>query len=391
MSPAELVRLLRVCFRRALSRFDLAGRVRRALDGVDASRVLAVGKAAPSMLAGALRHHQEALLVVPEGIALGWVAPSTRVCFSDHPLPTERSVAAARAAHELLARGGDVVALVSGGTSALLAAPATGLSLDQKRAIVAELLAAGVPIREVNVVRRHLSSVKGGALARSGTGRVLTLIASDVLVGGAHDIGSGPTVADPSTVEDARAVLARLGLSAPLVETLKPTEPRARALEHRVVARPDDFVAQVREELEAEGMTTFDLPPSDAGVESLSSAYVGLASSLNPGQALVRAAEPSVKVPSDAGRGGRSCHLAALAAPRLPEGVALLCGASDGVDGASGGAGAVVTKDSFRGRDREAALKTFDTGRLHAAAGTMLESRGPSGLNLCDVHVLARA
>lgn len=307
-----------MCFRRAIVRFDLAARVKRALGGAEAGRVLAVGKAAPSMLAGALRRDQEALLIVPEGIALGWVAPSTRVLFSDHPLPTERSVEAARAAHALFARGGDVVTLLSGGTSSLLAAPVEGLSLEAKRDLVAALLASGAPIREVNLVRRHLSSVKGGALARSARGRVLTLIASDVLVGGAHDIGSGPTVADPSTAEEARAVLERHGLSAPLVETLKPTDPGARALEHHVVARPEDFAAQVREELEAEGMTTFDLPASDASAESLASAYVGLASSLNPGQAVVRAAEPSVRVPPRAGRGGQSCHLAALAsaAPR---------------------------------------------------------------------------
>jgi glycerate 2-kinase len=390
VSPTELAAVLRAAFVRAVRGFDLAGRVRAALAGVEARRVLAVGKAAPSMLAGAWRRDQEALLVVPDGIELGWVGPSTRVLLSDHPLPTERSVAAARAAVGLVGRG-DVVALISGGASSLLSLPVEGLDLAAKRSLAEALISSGVPIRDINVVRRHLSQVKGGGLARAGAGRILTLIASDVIAGGPHDVGSGPTVVDPTTIEEARAVLDRLGLDAPLVETLKPFEARAAALEHRFIARPEDLAAAVREELEEEGLTVFELPPTEDDVESLARAYAGLAASLNSGQALVRSAEPTVRVPARAGQGGRSSHLAALAAPLLPEGVALLCGASDGVDGASGAAGAVVTKSSLSGLDVTAALRSFDTGSLHRAAGTSLESRGPTGLNLCDVHIVARA
>lgn len=390
MSTADLVRVLRGAFGAAVRKFDLAGRVRSALAGVDAHRVLAVGKAAPLMLAGAVRRDQEALLVVPDGIELGWVSPTTRVLFSDHPLPTERSVAASQVALSFVSRG-DAVALISGGTSSLLALPAAGLDVARKRAIVEALLSSGVPIREINVVRRHLSRIKGGGLGRAGGGRILTLIASDVLNGGPHDVGSGPTVVDPTTVEDARAALDRVGLTAPLVETLKASEPRAAALEHRFVARPEDFAAAVRAELEAEGLTVFELPSTEDDVEPLARAYAGLATSLNSGQALVRAAEPSVKLPAATGRGGRSCHLAALASPLLPDGVALLCGASDGVDGASATAGAIVTNQSFSGRDVAAAVRAFDTGSLHLAAGTAIRSEGPSGINLCDVHVVARA
>jgi glycerate 2-kinase len=386
-SPAET--LLRSAFARALRDFDVAGRVRLALRGVDASRVLAIGKTAPAMLAGAFRERQEALLVVPDGIAIGWSAPSTRIMIADHPLPTERSVAAAEAALAFVARG-DVVALVSGGASALLALPAEGIDLEKKRSIGEALLRAGVPVREINVVRRHLSRVKGGQLGAACPGRALTLIASDVLSGGPEDIGSGPTVADPTTVADARAVLSRVGLEAPLVETIKPADPRAQRLEHRFVASPEDFVVTMRIVLEAEGLTVFDLPPTEDDVESLAHSYAGLGASLLRGQALVRAAEPTVIVPPAHERGGRSSHLAALAAPLLPEGVALLCGATDGVDGSSGGAGAVVTRGSFDAGAAAAAARAFDTGKLHERAGTMLESAGPSGLNLCDVHVLVR-
>jgi len=240
-------------------------------------------------------------------------------------------------------------------------------------------------------VRRHLSRIKGGGLGAAASGRVLTLIASDVLGGRAHDVGSGPTVVDPTSVEEAREVLGRYGLDAPLVATVGPKHPRAAALEHRFVAEPEDLSALVRAGLEAEGLTVFDMPSTGDDVESLSRAYAGLAAGLNPGQALVRSAEPTLTVPEKRGKGGRSTHLAALAAAILPDDVVLLCGASDGADGASGTAGAVVTKAALAKHDAAGAIRAFDSGSLHVAAGTHLDTRGPTGLNLCDVHVLARA
>lgn len=381
--------VLRRAFARAIRDFDIAGRVKTALRGVEARRVLAIGKAAPAMLAGAVRDGQEALLVVVDGTSIRWSAPSTRIMISDHPLPTERSIAAARAAQAFVARG-EVVALISGGASSLVALPAIGLELARKREVVDALLRAGVPIREVNLVRRHLSLVKGGQLGARCPGPVLTLIASDVLTGGPEDIGSGLTVPDPTTAAEARAVLERVGLTAPLSETIKPDDPQAQAFEHHFVARPEDFAAGVREALEAEGLTVFELPPTEDDVGSLAHAYAGLAQSLLKGQALVRAAEPTLVVPRIHGAGGRSAHLAALAAPLLPEGVALLCGATDGVDGSSGDAGAVVSRRSFGAAESANAVTAFDTGSLHRRARTMLESAGPSGLNLCDVHALVR-
>jgi hydroxypyruvate reductase len=309
---------------------------------------------------------------------------------SDHPLPTERSLQAGEAAFGFV-RGGDVVALISGGTSALLCAPAPGITLEEKRGIADTLIRSGASIGEINLVRRHLSRIKGGGLGAAGSGRVLTLVASDVIGGEAHEVGSGPTVVDPSTVAEARAVLDRYGLDAPLAATIGPSHPRASAFEHRFVAQPVDLAGVVRVALEAEGLTVFDMPPTGDDVESLARAYAGLATSLNPGQALVRSAEPTVAVPAKAGKGGRSTHLAALAAALLPDDVVLLCGASDGTDGASGTAGAVVTRAALARYDVARALRAFDAGSLHVAAGTHLDTRGPTGLNLCDVHVLARA
>ncbi len=391
VSEAELCALLlRVFWERVLA-FDLGQRVHDVLRGSPEARVLAVGKSAARMLAGAQRVARDVLLVLPEGAEISWASPRTRVMFADHPAPTERSVAAAEAALAFVAEGGDVLALVSGGTSALLSAPLHELGLPGKRALHAALLRAGVPIADINVVRRHASRIKGGALGVAAAGRVRTLIASDVLSGGAYDVGSGPTVPDPTTVADAERVLARCALSAPLVETVKPEDPRAARLEHQVVATPADLAAAIVAGLEAAGLTVFLLPPSEAPVEELARAYAGFAGTLNPGQALVRAAEPAVAMGAAGGRGGRSTHLAALAGRSLPAGVALLCGASDGVDGASLGAGAVVTRAVLADHDVDAAVLRFDTGALLEAAGALIATRGPTGLNLCDVHVVARA
>ena len=389
MSPVDLLRRV---FVRTLERIDLGARVRDALGDRERPRILAVGKAAPAMLAGALdKTVREILLVVPDGTPLAYVDPRTEVAFADHPLPTERSLHAAERAFAF-ARAGPMLVLISGGSSSLLCAPIHGLDLEGKRAITLRLVHSGLPIGDINVVRRHISRIKGGGLGRACSGAVLTLIASDVLKGGPHDVGSGPTVPDPTTVSDARAVLERLHLEAPLAETLEPHEPDALRLEQSIVASPGDLVDAARAALEDEGLRVYTLPPTDRDVSELAAAYQGLAQTLSPGEALVRVAEPSVRMTAkEPGRGGRCTHLAALLSTRLPRDCAVLCGASDGVDGTSGAAGAIAFGNSVRGLDVRAALLHFATADLHRSAGTLVETRGPTGLNLCDLHVIARA
>jgi hydroxypyruvate reductase len=382
---------LRRAFGDVVRDFDLQGRVRAALGDRSRPRILAVGKCASRMLAGAWDDSvRSALLVVPDGTELVYVPPRAEVVFSDHPEPTARSEAAARRALELAAKG-PLVALVSGGTSALLSQPAPGLSRKDKAKIVRALSDAGRSVREINLVRRHLSTIKGGGLARRAGGDVLTLVASDIIDGAAYEVGSGPTLPDPTTLEEARALLAAHGLDAPLVETLKMGEIRDRSIEGLVVAEPADLARAIIARLETEGLEVHAMPPSVDDVVELSKAYIGLASTLTRGQALVRAAEPVLRLPDARGRGGRSTHLAALVASGLPDDVVFLAGASDGVDGTSGTAGALVTKAALKDYDVRGALARFDTSLLHQTAGTALISKGPSGLNLADVHVLARA
>ncbi len=312
-----------------------------------------------------------------------------------HPVPDARSVAAADEALHLAASLGPsdlLLALVSGGASALLAAPPEGLGLAEKQAIVAGLLDRGVPIRDVNLVRRHLSRVKGGRLALAAArARVLTLLMSDVVQGAPHDVGSGPTVPDPTTVAEARAVLARAGFDAPpgLSESVKPGEIRARS---RVVADPRALAETIARMLLRRGLRATVDEPDEGDARALADRRVARALALAPDEAAVIACEPTLRLPAARGRGGRAGWSALAAMARLPPDVALLCAASDGVDGSSGSAGALVTRaDAERAGAGaiEAALAAFDDARLHEALGTHLPG-GPTGHNLTDVHVVAR-
>jgi hypothetical protein len=220
----DLSGTLRACFLRVVRDFDVAARVRGLLGARPRGRVLAVGKAASAMLAGAWDATVErALIVVPEGTRVPWAGARVEVRLSTHPSPSVASLEAAAAALAFAEEGIDL-ALVSGGASALLSAPAPGLTLARKVEVTSALSNAGVPIRTLNLVRRHLSTIKGGGLARVSRRPTLSVLLSDVLEGGPEDVGSGPTVADPTTAEEARAVLAEHGLEAPVVETLKPSE-----------------------------------------------------------------------------------------------------------------------------------------------------------------------
>jgi hydroxypyruvate reductase len=414
--------LLRASLQAALTALDPARLVHDALPPLPPRRarvrVIAAGKAAVAMAEGALRRWpdrvEDALAItVDPGAdrAYSSADPRLTIRVAAHPLPDARSVAAA---DEALARAGDLgaedllLALISGGASSLLAAPAPGLSLEHKRSLVAALLDAGAPIQEVNLVRRHLSRVKGGRLAAAALpARVLSLVVSDVIGGALADIGSGPTVPDASTVEEARAVLRRYTPEAAtlpfLSESLKPdapvslinlaaTFPAAARLRAKLIAEPAALAEAVAAALTRAGLRAHAGAPEEGDAQSMVARRLAQAEALAPGEALVIACEPTLRLPAARGRGGRAGWLALAAMRALPEGVALLCAASDGVDGSSGGAGALVMHDDAARSSTaaiEAALDSFDDATIHQALGTQLAG-GPTGHNLADVHVLAR-
>jgi glycerate 2-kinase len=225
----------------------------------------------------------------------------------------------------------------------------------------------------------------------------LAFLVSDVIGGGPHDVGSGPTTADPTTAAEARAILlhrARRFRRLPMRETLKPGDPEASLQKVRTVLSPEDLARAVAERLAEIGLVVTVAPASATDIVAMASDCRALAHRLEPGHAVVRAAEPGVaiNVPKP-GRGGRCTHLATLLAHTLPPGVTFLAGASDGVDGPSGTAGALVDAEFARAVDEQRcdeALRHFDTACLHEDAGTALPG-GPTGLNLADVQILARA
>jgi hydroxypyruvate reductase len=359
--------------------------------------VIALGKGAARMvdlLVGASSSLRAGLVVLPDGAPGPREDPRLTVLRASHPLPDERSVAAGEAALAL-AQGGsgaELYVLVSGGASSLALVPVPGVTLEVARDVIRALLLSGAEVRSTNVVRRHLSVVHGGGLQRAASSRpTLTFIESDVIGGEAYDVGSGPSVPDPTTVDEARGVLQRYApsfASLPLAETLKPGTAHVRVI---TVLEPAQLAAALARELRAAGTAVTVLPPSLDDAEALARDYVRLARTMKPGDAVVRVAEPSLRITSARpGQGGRCTHLAALVARELPSDVSFLAAASDGVDGTSGTAGALVRSGSFPDRaGLEAAIAAFDTGTLHRAHGTALPT-GPTGLNLTDVHALVR-
>jgi glycerate 2-kinase len=420
---AEILRAFRV----ALRELDLASRVEVALPRARAGlpvRVIAIGKAAPAMAAGAIarlgRSIVRCLVVAPDGTPVGKLATAARrarlggsltVLRASHPLPDARSARAGAACLDA-ARSDEpmmLVVLVSGGASALACAPAPGTTLRTKRAITRAMLGSGAPVQDINVVRKHLSLLKGGGLARAAASHpVITIVASDVIGGSPADVGSGPSVPDSSSVGDARRLLrgfAPAFASVPLVRTLAPSRALERRLRASVVLSPDELPHLVGGLLESAGVSVRVLPPSQASAEELAAEYAMLARrAARAGKrscAFLRVAEPSVVVAAEkgsrTGRGGRSTHLAALVGRAIGAGAGravFAALASDGVDGVSGTGGAVVdARFASRVEARlgafalDRAIASFDTGTLHERMKTAVKM-SPTGQNLADLHVL---
>ncbi|AWT37713.1 glycerate dehydrogenase [Deinococcus arenae] len=371
--------------------------------------ILSVGKAGAGMLRAALARFPgvPALLVVPDGAAGGPWPAGVEVHEAGHPTPDARSVAAARRALSLLgalSAGQEVLVLLSGGGSALLCAP-RGVTLAQKAAVTADLMRAGADIHALNTVRRALSDVKGGRLAAATPARVRTLLLSDVVGDDPAVIASGPTVPSTTTPADALAVLDRFGIRAPAARaalgSAGPPPVRTAPTEHRVIGGGRDLLAAAAAHLRARGWPTVILGDTFTGeARDLAAFHAALIRAVQAGGgvhpapvALLSGGEATVTV-RGAGRGGRNTEFALALALALGEegGVDALSAGSDGVDGTSGGAGALLTPDTLRrvraaGLDARAALDANDSGALFAALGDLIPAQ-PSGQNLNDLRVV---
>lgn len=366
---------------------------------------IALGKAAGRMMDGLLESWgtslRAALVVLPDDSPAPRDDGRVRVLRAAHPLPDERSVMAGDAVLDFARNGAGeaLYVLVSGGASSLVLAPASGVTLEVARAVTQTLLTSGADVRDTNTVRRHISRVHGGALLRASSPRpTVTIVESDVIDGQPYDVGSGPSVPDPTTIEDARRILARFAPTfAPLLgldagETLKPADPAASRSTIVTTGGPAQLAEALASQLRDSGLAVQVLDPSLGDVAALAEEYARRARTMKPGEAIVRVAEPSLRVGvSRPGAGGRCGHLASLVAAALPPGVSFLAAASDGVDGSGGTSGAVVDSESFSNPAAlRAAVAAFDTGPLLVACGAALPV-GPTGLNLTDVHALVCA
>ncbi len=382
---------------------------------VEDVRVVAFGKAAPAMARAALPLLHglpvRGLCACPAG-SPGDVAPLRRID-AGHPLPDQGSAAAAAAALELLATTGPrdlVLFLVSGGGSALLEQPLPGLTEADLRLLHDLLVRSGAPIGSMNAVRKHCSAVKGGRLAVAAARalRQITLFVSDVPPDQPAAVASGPSLPDPTTWSDARAVLHGLPLPAPvqaflarpdLPETPKAHDPAfARASWHCLLdsARAGAFV---QERLRQSGCPAVlvDLPDDTPVARAAGLLLERLAAERRAAAegplAIVSTGELSCPLPPAHGRGGRNQQFALECASRIQgQPIAVLSAGTDGIDGNSPAAGAVVdgtTVDRARtqGRDVAAALGAFDAFPLLQALGDAIVT-GPSGTNVRDVRVL---
>ena len=375
--------------------------------------VIGAGKASAEMAAAveeARGGAVEGVVAIPDGVA----APCRRVACvaAGHPIPDERSVAAAarvRAAITGLSAADQVIALVSGGGSALLCDPVPGLSLAAKRALTQQLLDCGATIREINCVRQALSRSKGGRLAAiAAPAPVHTLLVSDIPGDDPALIASGPTVASPVAAGDAAAVLARHGIAAPALLASGEPLPRPDAAEldrrcrHVVLCSAMQSLRAAAAAARERGYATLILGDALEGeAREMGIVHAGIARAVAAwGEPLAAPAvvlsggEATVTLDGTASRGGPNSEFALALARALAghEGVHALAGDTDGVDGQGGYAGALIAPDTVQraratGIDPDAALAAHDSAALFEALGDGL-APGPTGTNVNDFRAL---
>ena len=387
------------------------------LNGVGRLIVLGCGKAGAAMACAV-----EAVLGdrIAEGFVVvkdGYTLPTRIVALAEagHPVPDRRGQAAAQRILSLARSVGPrdlVIFLISGGGSALLPAPAPPLTLEEKGEVTRLLLAAGASIGELNAVRKHLSLLKGGQLARAAApARVLTLVLSDVIGDPLDVIASGPTAPDPTTFADALDVLRRRGVvdrvassivdrlqagaRGEIAETPKAAESLFTKVTHVVVGNNRLVVDAAAAAAERLGYA----PRVAAGLEGeareAARTLVAQARSLPPRACLIAGGETTVTV-GGGGRGGR-CQEFALASAlafQASDDLTVLAAGTDGTDGPTDAAGALVDAETISkaraaGLDPDCALADNDSHAFLGATGDLIVT-GPTNTNLLDLYIALR-
>jgi glycerate 2-kinase len=321
-----------------------------------------------------------------------------------HPVPDEQGRDAALRIGELvkgLSASDLVLCLISGGGSALLAAPAPGLTLADKQEINRGLLRSGAPISAMNCVRKHLSALKGGRLAAAAwPAEVVSLIISDVPGDDPAVVASGPAVPDPTTRQDAIAILREYGLKPPgrvwrflasdAAETPKPGDPRFTRVRAELIATPAQSLAAAAHVARGAGYRVIDLGDRIEGeARDVACKHARLALKAAPGTVILSGGETTVTV-KGGGRGGRNCEYALALAAALagdPRISAVACD-TDGIDGSEDNAGAIITPETLaqaqcRDLDPQACLDNNDAYGFFAEVGGLVVT-GPTRTNVND-------
>jgi glycerate 2-kinase len=281
----------------------------------------------------------------------------------------------------------------------LLPAPLPPITLAEKQEITRQLLACGATIHEINAVRKHLSAIKGGRLAKlAAPARVLTLALSDVVGDQLDVIGSGPTAPDASTFEDALGVLVKYGLKMqiPRNETPKPGDPLFERVENIIVGSNQKSMEAAAAKAKALGYRTMILASTLEGeTRDVGRAHAAIARQIRvngqpirPPACVISGGETTVTIRGK-GKGGRNQEFALAAAIDIAglEGTLVLSGGTDGTDGPTDAAGALADGQTFERSDARKALAENDSYSFFEQLGDLIKT-GATGTNVMDVHVI---
>jgi hydroxypyruvate reductase len=415
VSPQALLRQL---FEAALAAADPARCLPPHLPVARKGRTLVVGagKAAAKMARAVEDHWRGPLTgLVVTRYDHGVPCQRIEVVEAAHPVPDAAGQqAAARILQMVQGLSADdlVLCLISGGGSALLALPAPGLTLEDKRAINRALLKSGANIAEMNCVRKHLSAIKGGRLAAAAApAQVVSLLISDVPGDDPAVIASGPTVPDPTSSAEALAVLAKYRIEAPAAvinhlksaasETPKPGDPRLVRATTTIIARPQDALEAAAGAARAAGWTPLILGDSIEGeAREVAIVHAGIARQVRrhgqpakPPAVLLSGGETTVTV-RGSGRGGRNAEFLLSLAVALDgaAGIHAIACDTDGIDGTEDNAGCLLAPDSLaraatKGLDARRHLADNDGYGFFSALGDLVVT-GPTRTNVNDFRAI---
>ena len=385
-----------------------AGGRRYHLDRIQNIYVLGAGKASARMAQAVEKVLGRRITAGLINVKYGHTAPLRRISLNEcsHPVPDEAGLSGAERIVQMARGAGPrdlVIFLISGGASALLPYPAPPLTLEQKQRLTSDLLRCGANIHELNTIRKHISGVKGGRLAAAAApAAVISLILSDVIGDNLDVIGSGPTAPDPSTVENARAILRKYGFEEPpLTETPKPSEAVFCRVQNLVIGSNAIAVAAAEREAKRLGYRTVVLSTMIEGeTREVARVHAAIAKEVIASGRPVRmpaciisGGETTVTIRGD-GLGGRNQEFALSAAIDIAgnENVTVFSGGTDGSDGPTDAAGAVadgrtVLRAQELGMDAAEYLADNDSYHFFEALGDLVKT-GPTGTNVADVRVM---